>query len=124
VQDDVANLVDSVGREPGDPTIERLQQGFAQLARLRREVAERFDAVRIDIQRMEQAVPARDAVLTHVPASGSQDPTWHESVGKQVMGFAPTHAPAWHVAHWVLPEVKRPSPVLCEVVSAPALPER
>lgn len=63
VQDEIANLVDAVGDEAGDPTVERLQQTFDQLERLRRSVVERFDAVRIDIQRMEEVVPARERLV-------------------------------------------------------------
>jgi hypothetical protein len=63
VQAEIADLVDALGKEPGDPTVERLRQTFDQLARLRRSVAERFDAVRIDMQRMEQVVPTREQLV-------------------------------------------------------------
>src|SRR5262249_47970806 len=56
-------LVDAIGKEVGDPPVERLQMYFDQLLGKRRSVLERFDAVRIDIQRMEQAVPARERLV-------------------------------------------------------------
>ena len=46
-----------------------------------------------------QAVPFGFGGFEHAPVAGSQVPArWHWSCAVHVTGFAPTHAPFWHVS--------------------------
>jgi hypothetical protein len=46
-------------------------------------------------------VPSGAATSPQVPFCGLHTPTWHGSGDGQLLGFAPTHAPAWQVSDWV-----------------------
>jgi hypothetical protein len=49
-----------------------------------------------------QADPSAFSGFEHAPVAVSQAPaSWHWSEGLQITGFAPVHAPAWHVSSCV-----------------------
>lgn len=59
----IADYVDDLGNTPEMPPRERLETGFAEFEKLRKQVAEQFAQVHGDVDKLESAIPDRDRLI-------------------------------------------------------------